>query len=641
MAQAPGFQSAAASRSRGGGSVRRLCLPVILLLVAMLVPVAPPAAAGGGPLFAPAAAPSARSADPHGVRERFVTVDTDLLLAGRAGRTRPATVVLNLFDDVSVGAVGLSLDVRGPERFTWAGRVGESGTAVLTVEDGLVVGRVSDPRWGSYTVTPVGEGVHRVVEVDPGSYPVEDDALTGPVAPAPGAGPVPRAEGPVTISVLVVYTRATAGDLGGKAAAVALAENMVAETNRAFEASGVVPRLELAAARQVDYREADESRPNLDRLTNPRDGYLDEVQTWRNELGADLVFLVVAPMSDNCGSAWIMLEADQGFANLAFGVVSYDCAVGNLSFAHEVGHLLGANHEEVQGQVIFPFAYAWVDCEHGFRTIMAYGLGCATQPPRIAQFSSPDHPYSGWPAGDARHDNARVLNRTGPVAALFRRPPPLCAGRRATIVGTAGADRLEGTHGPDVIHALGGDDVIYGLAGDDVICGGAGNDVISGGFGVNELYGGPGDDRFTTGAAGTSGTLDGGIGRDRIGFSKVMSTPVVGDLATGLFSAGGGSCTLRRVEEVVGSPLGDTITGDGRRNVLLGGAGNDSLSGGAGDDRLDGGAGDDILRGDAGADRLQGGTGNDLLFGDAADLPPFGGPGEDSCAVGSAAPAPC
>jgi Ca2+-binding RTX toxin-like protein len=65
--------------------------------------------------------------------------------------------------------------------------------------------------------------------------------------------------------------------------------------------------------------------------------------------------------------------------------------------------------------------------------------------------------------------------------------------------------------------------------------------------------------------------------------------------------------TVLRVENVVGSALGDTLTGNSDYNILLGGAGADTLNGGSGRDFLFGGSGADILHGGNGDDLLAGG----------------------------------
>lgn len=100
-------------------------------------------------------------------------------------------------------------------------------------------------------------------------------------------------------------------------------------------------------------------------------------------------------------------------------------------------------------------------------------------------------------------------------------PVPRCRGRTATIVGTAGDDRLVGGAGDDVIVGLGGRDVIRGRGGDDLICGGTGRDRIAGGAGRDRIFGDGGGDRLFGGAgrdrlvggAGTD-TCRGGPGRD-------------------------------------------------------------------------------------------------------------------------------
>ena len=80
-----------------------------------------------------------------------------------------------------------------------------------------------------------------------------------------------------------------------------------------------------------------------------------------------------------------------------------------------------------------------------------------------------------------------------------------CHGKRATIVGTAGRDRIRGTRRADVIVALGGNDTVLARGGNDLVCGGAGNDRLNGGAGRDRLLGERGRD-----------VLTGGRGRDRL-----------------------------------------------------------------------------------------------------------------------------
>ncbi len=87
-----------------------------------------------------------------------------------------------------------------------------------------------------------------------------------------------------------------------------------------------------------------------------------------------------------------------------------------------------------------------------------------------------------------------------------------CAGQKATIVGTRGADKLRGTKGDDVIVTGDGDDRVLGSRGDDLVCGGAGADVIRGGRGADTLRGGPGKDGLRGGPG--SNECRGGRGSD-------------------------------------------------------------------------------------------------------------------------------
>lgn len=104
---------------------------------------------------------------------------------------------------------------------------------------------------------------------------------------------------------------------------------------------------------------------------------------------------------------------------------------------------------------------------------------------------------------------------------------PYSAGKKCTIVGTLGADKLKGTSKSDVICGLGGNDTVYGLGGNDVIDGGKGKDSIYGGKGFDTLLGGNGSDR-----------LDGGPGNDSL---------IGGPLRD--FSLGGGGLDSCEIEQ--------------------------------------------------------------------------------------------
>jgi hypothetical protein len=95
---------------------------------------------------------------------------------------------------------------------------------------------------------------------------------------------------------------------------------------------------------------------------------------------------------------------------------------------------------------------------------------------------------SNYPAGQP--GSMFRLQRFRTVSAC----PARCFGKRATICGTKGRDRLTGTAGRDVMVGLQGNDTIKGLDGNDLICGGIGKDTLVGGRGRDRLDGGQGKD---------------------------------------------------------------------------------------------------------------------------------------------------
>ncbi|HEX8233783.1 MAG TPA: calcium-binding protein [Caulobacteraceae bacterium] len=146
------------------------------------------------------------------------------------------------------------------------------------------------------------------------------------------------------------------------------------------------------------------------------------------------------------------------------------------------------------------------------------------------------------------------------------------------------SNTMTGNRGDNLLFANGGDDSIHGGRGDDLLGGGQGNDLI-----------------------------DGGEGRDTASFNGSMSG-VTADLnIAGAQDTGRGFDTLVSIENLIGSPENDTLTGDGGDNELTGHKGADFLYGGEGSDTLNGGSGDDFLSAGGGGDVIKGGVGVDTV----------------------------
>ena len=224
------------------------------------------------------------------------------------------------------------------------------------------------------------------------------------------------------------------------------------------------------------------------------------------------------------------------------------------------------------------------------------------------------------------------------------------------LIGDAGTNRISG---------LLGDDVIEGGAGGDNLNGGAGNDALSyansaaavtvdlnlgtasGGDATGDtianfedLIGSQHADTLTgdngsnilIGGAGAD-VLDGGLGIDLVSY-VTAATDVSVNLETGAtVGADAAGDSFVRIEGIVGSVFGDTLTGSDSfttANFLFGVDGDDTLNAGLfGDDELFGGDGNDTLNGNIRSNVLDGGSGNDTLNGGSGNDTLIGGSGND------------
>ena len=158
------------------------------------------------------------------------------------------------------------------------------------------------------------------------------------------------------------------------------------------------------------------------------------------------------------------------------------------------------------------------------------------------------------------------------------------------IAGSGYGDHITGNSQVNTLRGEGGYDSLYGSGGNDRLYGGHGNDNLYGQEGDDELYGEGGHDNLNGGPG--ADKLDGGTGGDAANYAGSNAAVTV-NLATGAVSGGHAQGdTLIGIENVIGTPYNDTLTGNDGDNTLQGGAGSDALDGRAGSDATDYGASD-------------------------------------------------
>jgi hypothetical protein len=339
-----------------------------------------------------------------------------LLKADRARVDVPAVAAMSIARQ--------SADVRSATDFVWHGVLSEvPGQATLVARGGNVTGSIQD-RGALYRIEPVGNGTHALIKVDTSKLPLDhpasfQDRQQASAAPLPPP-PVATGDAMVEIDIMVPYTTAAKEAVPDIVATVQLA---VAEANQSYLNSGVRMKLRLVDTFELSYSEAGKDFDTVlaDFSSNTT------VRNLREASGADLAVMII-DKADYCGLA----SAIMANATNAFALVHFDCATGYYSFAHEIGHLMGARHDEKGDPSNSPFAHGHgyqhpsSDPAKRFRTVMGYACsGPMSCDPRIPYWSNPNVTYSGIPTGtSSTNDNARVLNATSGTIASFRPPRP-------------------------------------------------------------------------------------------------------------------------------------------------------------------------------------------------------------------------
>jgi peptidyl-Asp metalloendopeptidase len=338
-------------------------------------------------------------------------------------------VRMELFDGQAYAAVLDRFEQLSMTSYNWIGHIPEvvGSEVTFAVVDGIMFGNIRFID-ALYQVRYSEEGVQILKEVDLRSFAPEKEPI--PVQLPPESATQPKdsasADDGSMIDVLVVYDAAAASAVGGTSAMTALINTAIAESNTGYGNGGVTQRIRLVHAEQVTYNETGfDWETTLDRLRGTSDGYMDNVHTLRDTYGADEVVLLVNDHAF-CGLAYMMTSLSNSFKTQSFAVVDQSCATGYYSFAHEMGHNMGAHHDRYVAAEdgLYSYSHGYIAPSHAWRTIMAYGDGCSSCT-RINYWSNPDNTYGGvatgvnYLAGNSA-DNRRTLNNSAFTVANFR-----------------------------------------------------------------------------------------------------------------------------------------------------------------------------------------------------------------------------
>ena len=205
----------------------------------------------------------------------------------------------------------------------------------------------------------------------------------------------------VTIDMLIVYSQnceEVVDDVNAKI------DHFTAYTNEAFEASGILAKVQVKGIQTVEYPYSD-GGDGLDDITEGVAPF-EDIARLRVELGADAVALLT-PQNEgdsSAGIAWKPVHLQRTSYGSMYSQT--DINYSGSTFAHELGHNLGLGHSRAQGAVggDFPSGVGYrvpIPNNIGFATIMAYEMRDAYEVPF---FSNPSNLCGELPCGLPRED---------------------------------------------------------------------------------------------------------------------------------------------------------------------------------------------------------------------------------------------
>ena len=203
-----------------------------------------------------------------------------------------------------------------------------------------------------------------------------------------------------------------------------IAEFVTEVTNQAMVDSRIDMQVNIVGIKALDVQASLLQEEVLDQMFEG-EGAFSDIETDRNFYGADLVLTLrenIPASDDACGIAYVGVYDGEPWRRLYTAVVQWlpvEAAASNYctdtTTAHEIGHLLGSQHERrisEPGEIgAYPYSFGYYGS--GFHTIMSYG-----DEPERPYFSNPDLiACRGFPCGlpesdPESADNARGFTQT-------------------------------------------------------------------------------------------------------------------------------------------------------------------------------------------------------------------------------------
>jgi len=349
-----------------------------------------------------------------------------------------------------------------PMSFRWYGELESGGWLGLTVVDDIARGTLVTEE-ASYQISGAPDDGYHLAEIDPSNLPPTDAEAFGRTGQSAGKNPdakfqidtgaTVRGVGTVELDMLIVYTPQAEIDAGGPAGLDALIQQSIDNTNQAFINSGFADlsvrevHRELLTGFVPSGATTDDAIADRDRLRlNPQIiaarnvHHADITTVLLRDVGPsanrELAFCGVAYLqSPTCGGVGDVAQCGVGvdFEDFAINWVSVECATlpGRNAFPHELGHLMGAEHQpgplsQDPADASFVWSFAHFDLSAPqFATMMWIPPDGGPGLFQRLNYSNPDILIDSQPSGiEDQRDNLRTFELLTPTMEQYRAPPP-------------------------------------------------------------------------------------------------------------------------------------------------------------------------------------------------------------------------